>query len=161
MYKVCEFLLASEELRVTQATHARNYLQMQVTVVVKSKLMKPVQGLISLCGAHISAGTLYKLIHEQLKDPGCPRHLSTLGSFGFLPVECVAPLPCPASLQLGQLSSAFLLIGILPYVWERIAKKQRVSQSACQGQTGDTQLFATSCSPLQQMHLSSAFLMIF
>lgn len=77
--KVCEFLLASEELRVTQAAHVRNYLQMQVTVIVKSKLMKPVQGLISLCGAHISAGTLNRLIHEQLKDAVCPRHLSSSG----------------------------------------------------------------------------------
>lgn len=102
LYKVCEFLLASEELRVTRATHVRNYLQMQVTVIVKFKLMKPVQGLISLRGAHISAGALYKLIHERLKDPVCPRHLSTLGSFGFLPVDCAAPLPCPATFQLGQ-----------------------------------------------------------
>lgn len=88
---------------MTQATHVHNYLQMQVTAVVTFKLMKPAQGLISLCGAHISAGTPYRLIHEQLKDPVCPRHLSTLGTFGFLGVDCPAPLPCPARFQHGQL----------------------------------------------------------
>lgn len=103
LYKVCESLLASEQLWATQATHVHNYLQMQVTVIVKFKLMKPVQGLISLCGAHISAGTLYKVIHEQLKDPACPHHLSTPGTFGFLPIDCAAPFPCPARLQLEQM----------------------------------------------------------
>lgn len=101
LYKVCEFLLASEELHVTQDTRVHNYLQMQVTVIVK--LMKPVQGFISLCGAHISAGTLCRLIHEQLKDPVCPHHLSTLDTFGFLPIDFAASLSCPVRLRLGQL----------------------------------------------------------
>jgi len=35
------------------------------------------------------------------------------------------------------------------------------NQSACQGQTGDAQCFATLCSLLEQMHLVSLFLMIF
>lgn len=67
-----ESLLASEELSVTQDTHVHNYLQMQVMVIIKFKLMNPVQGLISLCSAHISAGILYRLICDQLKDPVSP-----------------------------------------------------------------------------------------
>lgn len=60
-----ESLLASEELSVTEATHVHNYLQMQVMVIIIYKLMNPVQDLISLCGTHISAGTLQRLICDQ------------------------------------------------------------------------------------------------
>lgn len=67
-----ESLLASEELSMSQATHVHNYLQMQVMVIIKGKLMNPVQDLISLCGTHISAGILHRLICDQLKDPVCP-----------------------------------------------------------------------------------------
>lgn len=66
-----ESLLASD-LSVTQAKHVHNYLQTQVMVVIKFKLMKPVEVFISLCGAHISAGALYRLICDLLKDPIYP-----------------------------------------------------------------------------------------
>lgn len=67
-----ESSLATEDISVTQATHANNYLQIQVMEIIKFKLMNPVQSLICLCGAHISAGTLYRLICDQLKDPVSP-----------------------------------------------------------------------------------------
>lgn len=67
-----ESLLASEDLSVAQATRVHNYLQMQVMAIIKLKLINPVQSLISFCGAHISAGILYRLICDQLKDPVCP-----------------------------------------------------------------------------------------
>lgn len=60
-------------------------------VIIKFKLMRLVQAFISLCAAHLSAGTLYRVIHEQLKDPFCPLHLSALGTFGFLSVDAVPP----------------------------------------------------------------------
>lgn len=40
-----ESLLAPEDVSVTQATRVHNYLQMQLMVIIKFKLMNPVQGL--------------------------------------------------------------------------------------------------------------------
>ena len=110
-----KFVNSYQHLRVTQPTYVNNYLQMQVTVISKVELMKPVQVLSPVCGASVSAGTLYRLICEQLKDP-C--HPSALGTFGFLPFDCSVPLPCPASLQPGQPQSFPVFRRGLPCAWE-------------------------------------------
>lgn len=140
---------------MTQATRVHKYVQIQVTVIIKFKLMRLVQVLISLCGAHISAVTLRRLIHEQLKDPVCHLHLSALGTFGFLPIDSM--LPC---LQACSLSSSPFLTGIFPGYGSKMMfrPKNQMSARFPKAPVRDRQEMhgsAARCSPLWQMQLGS------
>lgn len=77
-------------------------------VIIKFKLMRLVQAFISLCAAHLSAGTLYRVIHEQLKDPFCPLHLL------WVHLDFCLLTQCFLALQARSVSSSPLFIGIFP-----------------------------------------------